>query len=221
MHDNARMSDTDVLLAIGDTLSRVPASAPPPLRAIKTRGRDRRRHRQSGLAAIAAAGVAAGTGLVLGLTGVVGSAPAHSTGVIRTAAFTLISHANGTVTLTIDPKVLFDPSTLQSDLAQDNIPAIVTVGSFCSSDPAPAGFSQVVAIPIQPQQQPDSNASVTIDPSAIPAGAEISFGIFEVGNGEQTSVALIDTGSYTCTSTPPTTLPPGGGALLRYGGGAS
>jgi hypothetical protein len=65
-------------------------------------------------------------------------------GAIRTAGFTITRNANGSATLTINPRVLFDPDTLQGDLAQYGIPAKVTAASFCSSDPAPSGFSQVV-----------------------------------------------------------------------------
>ena len=171
-------------------------------------------------AGITAAAAAAALVLGLGLSGVIGSAPAHRAGMIRTAAFTLVQNPNGTATLTINPKVLFEPRTLQRDLGKDGIPAMVTTGSFCSSNPAPPGFSQVILIPIQPQQQPVKHPTVTINPAAIPAGTELSFGIFQVATSQQTSIALIDTSSYTCTSTAPTTLPPGGGALLRYGGGA-
>ena len=79
--------------------------------------------------------------LGLGLSGALNSAPARGTGTIRTAAFALTRNANGTDTLTINPQVLFDPITLQNDLAQYGIPAKVTTGSFCSTDPAPEGFS--------------------------------------------------------------------------------
>ena len=95
-------------------------------------------------AGITAAAAAGSVVLGLGLSGGIGSSPARGTGTIRTAAFTITRNANGTATLTINPQVLFDPSTLQSDLAQYGIPAKVTTGSFCSSDPAPSGFSQVV-----------------------------------------------------------------------------
>jgi hypothetical protein len=88
--------------------------------------------------------VIVGAGVALGL-GLTGSAPAHATGTIQTAAFTLVGNSDGTATLTINPNVLLEPTTLQSDLARDGIPAMVTVGSFCSSDPAPAGFLQVVS----------------------------------------------------------------------------
>lgn len=172
-------------------------------------------------AGITAAAAAAALILVLGVSAAIGSAPAHRTGTIQTAAFTLVQNANGTATLTINPKVLFEPKTLQRDLEKDHIPAMVTAGSFCSSNPAPPGFPQVMSIPIQPQQQPVKHPTVTINPAAMPAGTELSFGNFQLATSQQTSIALIDTASYTCTSTAPTALPPGGGALLRYGGGTS
>ena len=116
------------------------------------------------------------TVLVLGLTGVLG--PAETSSTIRTAAFTLASNANGTATLTINPKELLDPAALQSDLAQYGIPAKVTSGSFCSSDPAPAGFSQVVLVSPAGEQvatpQPAAEPTITIDPAAMPARARSS-----------------------------------------------
>ena len=149
--------------------------------------------------ATAAAAAVAG----LGLTGAFGPAPARSTGTISTAAFTLAEHANGTATLTIHPGVILDPGTLQNDLRQYGIPAIVTTGSFCSSDPAPPGFSQVVTGQKQPR-------TITINPAAMPSGTELSFGHFRVSAGPETAIQLINTNSYTCTSTAPTAPPPGG-----------
>jgi len=68
---------------------------------------DRRRRRsltRRALVGLSATGVVgAGVALSLGLTG---SPSAHATGTIRTAAFTLVSNANGTATLTINPNVL-------------------------------------------------------------------------------------------------------------------
>ena len=162
-------------------------------------------------ASLTAAAAAAAVVLGLGLSGAIGSAPAHRTGTIQTAAFTLVSNANGTATLTLNPGELFDPATLQSALEKDGISARVTVGSFCSSDPTPAGFSQAVSIPIEPGQ----GASVTINPAAIPEGAELSFGTFQLANNRETAAALIDAGSFICASTAPTTLPTGG-ALLYW-----
>ena len=135
--------------------------------------------------------------LGLGLTGVFASAPPRGTGTIRTTAFTLVEHANGTATLTINPDVLLEPSTLQSDLQQDGIPAMVTTGSFCSSHPAPAGFRRVVT------EQRSSPDTMTINPAAMPAGAELSFGHFKLGSAQETAVALIDTNPCACSNVAP------------------
>ncbi len=190
--------------------------------------RARRRHRLSAVAGLSVT-AAAGTALVLGLTGVLGPAPARSTGTIRTAAFTLVSNSNGTATLTLSPGELLDPAVLQSDLAQYGIPALVTTGSFCTSDPAPAGFSQVVSeYPPGPwtlTPQSGVQPTITIDPAAMPAGTELSVGDFQLSSGEQQAdFVLIDTSSYTCSSTPPDPngLPdgygPSDGIGLLYGG---
>jgi hypothetical protein len=199
--------------------------ARPPAAAEIIRQGDLRRRRsftRQSLGALSAAGVAgAGVALSLGLTG---SASPHGTGTIQTEAFTLVRNADGTATLTINANVLFEPGTLQSDLGQDGIPAKVTVGSFCSSNPVPAGFAQVVSVQnvhrdrqgiphVAPTGSTGSAShtgpmnstgparqTITINPAAMPAGTELSFGNFQIANGEQTYFTLIDTGSYTCAS---------------------
>ena len=144
--DSALDTVRDSLTTAKDSLTEVRMSTP--LDTIVRRGRaTRRRHRLIGLAGTGVVAVTAA--LAIGLTGVIGST--HRTGTIRTAAFTLVSNANGTATLTINPRVLLDPSTLQSDLKQDGIPAMVTAGSFCSSDPPPAGFLRVVSFQPKPR----------------------------------------------------------------------
>ncbi len=215
---------------------------------------DHRRRRsltRQSLGGLSAAGVV-GAGVVLGL-GVTGSAPAATpapgTSTITTTAFTLVHNADGTATLTINPNVLLDPSTLQSDLAKDGIPAMVTVGSFCSSDPSPAGIWQVISVeklhrpdlpppslpqwgtrrkhlqkqrPALPPPSPSPlgskhahlpNRTMTINPAAMPAGTELSFGNFQSATSKETIFALIDKGSYTCTSTIPANQPSGSGAI--------
>lgn len=160
----------------------------------------------AGLTSAAAAGAVV---LGLGLSGTFGSAAAHGTGTdgsaaarengtIRTDAFTITRNNNGTDTLTLNAGVLFEPATLQDDLAKYGIPAKVTSGSWCFSDPPPAGFSQAVTSPADKQ-----NLTFTINPAAIPAGTELSFGKFQLPNGQETAFGLIDTNSHTCTSTPP------------------
>jgi hypothetical protein len=178
-------------------------------RLLRRQYRPGRGHRQL-VAGITAATAAASVVLGLGLTGAFGSAPALGT--IRTTAFTLVENANGTATLTINPKVVLDPSTLKRDLRHYGIPALVTTASFCSSDPAPAHFSQVVTA----QKSPPA---ITIDPAAMPAGTELSFGDFQFSPGLETVIALVGTNSYTCASTPPTAPPPGGGLVVAWRSG--
>jgi len=190
---------------------------PPAAADIIRQGELRRRRsfaRQS-LGGLSAAGVAgAGVALGLGLTGSAGSAAPHGNGTISTDAFTIVSNANGTDTLTLNALVLLEPGTLQRDLAQDGIPALVTTGRFCTSDPEPAGWSQVIA----PQKTPGpvgqrGPGTITIDPAALPAGTELSFGNFTAANGGQTSVTLIDKGSFSCASSAPT-APPAEGMII-------
>jgi hypothetical protein len=231
MSGNDQMIDGAELRELRDSLSGVAMPERPRLEAIMARSRARRRHRLSAVAGLSVAGAAAGTALAVGLTGVLG--PARTPGTIRTAAFTLVSNSNGTATLTINPKELLDPAALQSDLARYGIPAKVTTGSFCSSDPAPAGFSQVVsshpAGPFTATPQNGVHPTITINPAAMPAGTELSIGNFQLSSGEyagqqQADFVLIDTSSYTCSSTPldPNGLPagygPADGMGLLYGG---
>src|SRR6202035_6023316 len=77
-------------------------------------------------------GAAVGVAVVLGVAGVLVAGSTRSAvrklapGTIRAASFTLRHNHNGTDTLAIDPKELFDPAALQSDLAKYGIPAKVT-----------------------------------------------------------------------------------------------
>jgi len=178
--------------------------------------------------------------VALGLTSALSPAPAPGpvpapvpspgTGPIRTAAFTLASNPDGTATLTIKAGELLDTAALQRDLTQYGIPAKVTSGRFCLSDPAPDGFSRAVqlygpwvamtpsGVPGKPP--PDqSTLSITIDPSAIPLGTALSIGDFQLGpDRQQADMALIDTSSSTCSSTPPGPDGPPGGTQIIFGG---
>jgi hypothetical protein len=197
------VNDDQVITAVREQRDMVRSHTP--VDQIISRGRTVRARRRMAGAVTGLAAVAAGTVLALGLTGVHGAAPAHSTGTIRTTAFTLVEHANGTATLTINPNVLLEPRTLQRDLRRDGIPAMVTTGRFCSSHPSPAGFTQVVT------GQKASPDTMTISPAAMPAGTELSFGYFKLSSGQETVDTLIDTSSYTCARTAPVVWPPGKG----------
>ena len=242
IHDE--MSDHEVLRAAADSLSGLPVAGPPDLESIMASGRAhraRRARRFTAAASLSAAGAAC-TALALGLISgnspapapapprALPPAPSPSTGPIRTAAFTLASNPDGTATLTINARELLDTAALQRDLMQYGIPAKVTSGSFCSSDPAPAGFSQAVQlygpwVAVTPSGEPgpppadQSSLSIIIDPAAIPAGTELSIGDFQLGpDKQQASLALIDTSSSTCTSTPPGADGPAGGKQIIFGG---
>lgn len=227
MSDTDQMTDSAELRDLRDAVSGVAMPERPRLEAITARGRARRRHRLSRAAGVSVAGVAAGTALAFALTAAPRHAPARGTirtfapGTIRTAAFKIVKHPNGTATLTINPKQFLVPPILQRDLAKYGIPAKVTSGSFCSSNPAPAGFSRVVSLP-QPAApvRPRSGVrpTITFDRAAMPPGTELSVGYFRlVSDSQQVSLALIDTSSYSCTSTPPGPAGPPNGSQLLYG----
>jgi hypothetical protein len=222
MNHNEHPNDSVLTQQLRDSLAELATPGRPPLAAITTRGRTHQRRRLAGFAGITAATAAGAVMLSLGLTGVFGAAPARGTGTIRTVAFTLVKHANGTVTLTINQNVLLEPSILQRDLRQDGIPALVTTGSFCSSEPSPAGFNQAVVA-----GQEKTPPTFTINPAAIPASTELSFGYFRLANaegtgnpGQESAAALIDTHSYTCASTAPTATPAGGFMEVWVPGGS-
>ncbi len=135
MYDND-LSDSPELRELRDAVSGVATPGPPPLEPIMARGRARRRRRLTHITRLSVGGVAAATALALGVSGAF--SPAAKLGTIRTAAYTLHHNSNGTDTLTLNPGELLNPSQLQSDFAQYGIPAKVTSGSYCTSDPAPS-----------------------------------------------------------------------------------
>ncbi len=213
MYDNDQMTDSPELRELRDSLSGVATPGPPPLEAITARGRARRRQRLTIVTRASVAGVVAATAVALGVSGAF--SPAAKLGTIRTAAYMLRHNQNGTDTLTLKPGGLLDPAQLQSDFAKYDIPAKVTTGSYCTSDPEPAGFSQAVSGPGPGTWQKGSGQqpTITIDPSQIPAGTELTVGDFKLSTGElageqQANFSLMNSSSYTCTSTPPDMSPP-------------
>jgi hypothetical protein len=221
MNDDEHGSDTVLIQELRDSLSGLPTPERPPLAAVTSRGRAHQRRRRAGFAGLGVAGVAAGTALALGLAGVLGGAPARSTGptrtvaparstgTIRTADFILTSNANGTVTLRLTFSQLFNPAALQHAFRQDNIPALVKTGAYCSSNP-PAFVSGVVGkLFVLPPffagaglWQPGPQGSglrgwtLVINPAAMPSGTELFVGYLPAG----LVTNLIYTSSYTCSS---------------------
>ncbi|HEY0870860.1 MAG TPA: hypothetical protein VGD55_10720 [Acidothermaceae bacterium] len=183
-----------------DILDRVTASASglhmeTPVDAIVARGHVRRRRRVSGTAAV---GVIAAVGLAVGLVTVEGDQHPESSGGVQLASFTLVSNTDGTATLTLVKGVPLDADGLRHKLADAGIPAIVNVGRACDSHPQPAGLDQVVS----PQRRSDGSVVLTITPSAMPAGAELSIGVFPTGR--TWSLATIGA-PLTCETTVPQT----------------
>ena len=86
MNHDEHPNDSTLTTELRDALSELAAPERPPLAAITSRGRAHQRRRLAGFAGLGVAGVAAGIALALGLTGVLGAAPARGTGTIRTAA---------------------------------------------------------------------------------------------------------------------------------------
>lgn len=227
MYDDDQMTASPELRQLRDSLSGVATAEPPPLEAITARGRARRRQRLTNLTRLSVGGVAAATVLALGVSGAF--TPAAKLGTIRTAAYTLRHNKNGTDTLTLKPDELLDPAQLQSDFAKYGIPAKVTSGSYCTSNPEPAGFSQAVTGPGPGTWQEGSGQQppgITIDPSQIPAGTELTVGDFHLSSGQfageqQANFSLMNSSSYTCTSTPPDMSQPDtsdGDVGVLYGG---
>lgn len=221
MHDCDQLTDSAELRELRDGLSGIDAPGPPPLETIMARGRVRRRRRLTNVTRLAVVGVAAGTGVALAVSGAF--TPATRLGTIRTASFTLRHNQDGTDSLTLNPTELLDPSALQADLAQYGIPAKVTTGSYCTTDPEPAGFAQAVVWHQGTWEKGSGTPStITIDPSQIPAGTELTVGYFPDSGGEQqANFSLLNASSYTCTSTAPDMSKPdtsNGDIGLLYGG---
>ncbi len=182
----------DVLVRVRDSLSG--AHMDIPVKAILARSRSRQRQR---LAQLSTAGVAAAGVLALGLAGVFSSgshAPSGAAATIRTAAFTLVSNADGTDTLTLNQ--LRNPGALQQALSKDGIPAVVQTGSLCSSSPAPPNNGVVSG-----QKKPDQTQWVmVINPAKMPAGTELSFSYLY--DGHMLAVGLISDSAHTCSPYP-------------------
>jgi hypothetical protein len=223
MNHDEHPDDSSLIAELVDSLAEVAVPERPPLTAMTTRGRVHRRRRLAGLAGIGGTGAAAVIALVLGLAGVFGAAPAGGTGTVETAAFTLTSYANGTVSLKLGQ--LFDPAALQRALAQHGIPALVKNDTYCSSSLAapnplrdgvlpgwgtpPPGVRGILMsgnFPVKPSQLAPSVDPVTavINPAAMPPGTELFIGYYDLGH--TFFLDLIYTSSHTCSNGKPPAL---------------
>lgn len=227
------MSDNDQLIdqvtefqMLREAYADVVVVPAPPLEAIESRGRARRRHRRFRRAATVAAVAVVGAGFAFsaGAHGPDGRGGRQAASIaaapaIRTAAYTIVSNADGTKTLTIRLDEIRDPARLEDDLAKVGVPALVTTGKLCTTTPGPAGFSDVVTFDPGSGEQPGDPvrpATMTIDPAAMPAGTELSIGTLPLHTStrypdlKMSSIALIDKDSYTCSSIAPNDASPDG-----------
>lgn len=153
-------------------------------------------------AGIAATATATAVALGLGLSGVFGSAspqPAQA----HLAAFSLTSNRNGTVTLTLRPNVPLNPGAIQHALARHGIPALVKVGSYCYSNPAPANNGAVQTYPKLRGYPPGERLPTTrvvINRAALAPGTEIGFGFLH--HDRLFVQNIIDDHAHTCTTSP-------------------
>ena len=79
----------------------------------------------------------------------------------------------GATTLVVRKGQHLDPAALRQALARHGIPALVTIGTFCRSTPAPASTGQV----LQPVNA-DGGEGMVINGSAMPPGTRLSIGYF-------------------------------------------
>ena len=186
------MNDNEILDRVTASVSGLHMQTP--VDSIVARGHARRRRRMSGTAAVGVVAV----GLALGLVTVDRGhhTPAASSGGVQLAAFTLVSNADGTATLTLIKGISLDPNALRQKLAAAGVPAVVNLGRACDSHPQPTGLDRVVSA----QRRSDGSVVLVITPSAMPAGAELSIGIFPTVR--TWSLATIGA-PLTCDSTPP------------------
>jgi hypothetical protein len=225
------LNDGALTRELRNALFGVATPQPPPLAAITSRGRARRRRRFAAFAGLGLTGVAAGTALAVGLTGAIGetparstaamqpSAPAHSTGTIPSGAFILTSNVDGTDTLTLTMNQMLNSATLQQALTQHGIAALVRTDSYCSSSPSapdpatigvlatqlPTGLPRTM-VPAPSGPAPSDVTQMAANTATVINPAAIPSGtelFFGYSSGfHAVFTDLIDTDSYTCSSNP-------------------
>jgi hypothetical protein len=157
-------------------------------RGDRLRSRRRRRRAAVGGSCLAVVAVA----LTLVVTGTSGGQNGA-----ELAAFTLTSAPGGASTLTLhkNASTRLDPDALRQALAERGVTAKVTVGAWCDTATEPAGIRDAVTVGHDSTGTPN----LTIHPSAIPAGAELSIGYFPT----RSVLALIQANSpLTCATDP-------------------
>ena len=216
-------TDTAVLNALKDSLDGVTMHTP--VTQIEAAGRARHRRRT---VARTATGVAAVTALALGVPALThpSTAPPQA-GIstqagsvhIRTVAFALDSHTDGTIHVTWDKAKYFsDHQGLQQALRAAGFPVLIKEGVFCAGPQDdtslnPHGQGPGLDQVVKGERNSDGSVGLVFTPSAVPAGKELFIGFLSpaqlaVTGGRPGSVERLVTigAELTCTTQAP---PPG------------
>jgi hypothetical protein len=208
------MNDDETLAALRNSLTSVKESltdvhlnrSGDAIRA-RARGRVVRR----GLAGAGAAGVALGVSLALTVGG---SGPAAARSVhVNLDAWSVNTLPDGLVY--VDVRELVQPTLLRQTLARAGVPAIVTFGEFCTDA---SGDDTSILQQILGKTAQGGEPRLTIKPSAIPAGSELSIEIMSVavhkpggpGRTLDTAFSLVKEGSRLTCGQPPVQREPDG-----------
>jgi hypothetical protein len=170
--------------------------------AARSRASVHHRNRRPYLAGAVAA-VAVIAAVVFGIVQPFGTSSGthHPTGPAQLASFSVTSHPNGLVTLTLTPGQMRDPDVLRRDLATAGVPALVTSNSVCYVRGPSDLLTQVLGAP---QRGTNGTTVWTINPAAIPTGSELSIGYYHLASGFGIHVTLVPAhGSLICGPTPP------------------
>ncbi|MBO3749580.1 hypothetical protein J5X84_26175 [Streptosporangiaceae bacterium NEAU-GS5] len=183
MNDDMLATVRSSLTSTKDALTHVHMDQRPEAIMARARGR-----RLRGVAGVGTGGLALAIGLTLSLSGggsvasgVHPAAPRSSDARavhVNLAAWSVNTSANGLVNVTI--RELKDPARLSQTLADAGVPVVLTSGHVCDSTDDKLQISQVV------QKLPgEGGLAITIDPAAIPDGAELVIGIGTLRIGSQ------------------------------------
>jgi hypothetical protein len=172
-------ADSEMTRQLRDSLSGIRVSGQPAVGEIMSHSRTHRRRRILRTTGVGVASIAAASALTLGLTGALnGTAVTSGAGATaQEAAFTLTTNSNGTDTLTLNAKQVFNPAALQHALAKKGIPALVeTYAPELSMKACRLLPSQDVYKVVSTTGTRDNALrTMTINPAAIPAGTELFF----------------------------------------------
>jgi hypothetical protein len=211
------MNDNELITLVRESVAQVHSTTP--VSDIISRGHAVRTRRWlAGSAGLAVAGVAAGSALAVGLSGVLGASPTRSPGTqrptqgtntIRSAGFVLTANADGTLSLTMSQ--MLDAAALEHALAAHGVPALVKTNSYCTSSPAaPDPFSDGVLT---------TNPPFNPKPGLVPAPGDFEGGPQAPRPGHAAGTASFAT--HTKTVINPAAMPSGTELFFGYTPGDS